>query len=89
MHRNFLCALACATALFAGTAHADSYPSKPVSMIVPYPAGGAADVVARAVAEKLTQSWGQSVIVENRAGRAPPSAPVRWREHRAMATRCS
>ena len=68
MQRNWLCALACATALFAGTAQADSYPSKPVTMVVPYPAGGATDVVARAVAEKLTQGWGQTVIVENRAG---------------------
>lgn len=68
MQRNWLCALACATTLFAGTAVADSYPSKPVTMVVPYPAGGATDVVARAVAEKLTQAWGQSVIVENRAG---------------------
>ena len=68
MQRNWLCALACATTLFAGTAVADSYPSKPVTMVVPYPAGGATDVVARAVAEKLTPAWGQSVIVENRAG---------------------
>lgn len=68
MQRNWLRALACATALIAGSAHADSYPTKPVTMIVPYPAGGATDVVARAVSEKLTQSWGQTVIVENRAG---------------------
>ncbi|MGE8636357.1 MAG: Bug family tripartite tricarboxylate transporter substrate binding protein, partial [Achromobacter piechaudii] len=68
MRRKLLCALACATAVFAGTAQADSYPSKPVSLVVPYPAGGATDVVARAVAEKLTQAWGQTVIVENRAG---------------------
>lgn len=47
---------------------ADSFPSKPVTMVVPYPAGGATDVVARAVAEKLTGAWKQSVIVENRAG---------------------
>lgn len=68
MQCSWLRVLACAMALFAGTAHADSYPSKPVAMVVPYPAGGATDVVARAVAEKLTQSWGQAVIVENRAG---------------------
>jgi len=68
MQCNWLRALACAATLFAATAHADTYPSKPVTMVVPYPAGGATDVVARAVAERLTQSWGQSVIVENRAG---------------------
>jgi len=68
MQCNWLRALVCAATLFAATAHADTYPSKPVTMVVPYPAGGATDVVARAVAERLTQSWGQSVIVENRAG---------------------
>lgn len=68
MRCKWLPALACAAALLSGAAQADSYPAKPVTMIVPYPAGGATDVVARAVAEKLTQSWGKSVIVENRAG---------------------
>ena len=70
-------------------AQAADFPSKPVTMIVPYPAGGATDVVARAVAEKLGGAWRQSVIVENRAGRAPPSAPARWRARPATATRCT
>jgi len=54
--------------LTGAAAHADPYPARPVSMVVPYPAGGATDVVARAVAEQLTQAWKQPVVVENRAG---------------------
>lgn len=61
-------ALACAAMLFSGLANAESFPTKAVAMVVPYPAGGATDIVARAVAEKLSQVWKQSVIVENRAG---------------------
>jgi len=45
-----------------------SYPNKPVRIIVPYPPGGTADIVGRTIAEKLGVIWGQSVIVENRAG---------------------
>lgn len=66
--RTKMRALACAAMLFATGANADSYPTKAVTMVVPYPAGGATDIVARAVAEKLSQGWKQSVVVENRAG---------------------
>ena len=45
-----------------------AYPNKPVRIIVPYPPGGTADIVGRTIAEKLGVIWGQSVIVENRAG---------------------
>jgi tripartite-type tricarboxylate transporter receptor subunit TctC len=44
------------------------YPSKPVQMIVPYTAGGGADVVMRAVAQRLAEAWGKNVVVDNRAG---------------------
>jgi tripartite-type tricarboxylate transporter receptor subunit TctC len=46
----------------------DSYPTKPVKLLVPYPAGGSNDVLARIVADKLQAKWGQPVIVENRSG---------------------
>lgn len=51
----------------AGAAQAD-YPDRPVRLIAPFPAGGLADVLARAVGDELTRSLGQPVIVENRAG---------------------
>ncbi len=56
--------------LAAGTAQAQSYPSKPVRFIVPYPPGGSTDLAARTVAERLTRSLGQQVVVENRGGAA-------------------
>ena len=47
---------------------AQGYPAKPIRVIVPSAAGGGADIVARAVAQKLTESWGQQVVVDNRIG---------------------
>lgn len=54
--------------LVAGAASAQSYPSKPVRLIVGYPAGGAADIVTRVVGQELAKTFGQPVIVENRPG---------------------
>jgi tripartite-type tricarboxylate transporter receptor subunit TctC len=64
--RKFFSALllaACATA-----AHAQSWPAKPVHLIVAYPPGGGIDVMGRQIAEKLTGLWGQPVVVENKPG---------------------
>ncbi len=55
-------------ALAGGVANAQSFPTKPVRLIVPYAAGGAVDAMARAFGQKLGDIWGQTVIVENRAG---------------------
>lgn len=47
---------------------AANFPSKPITIIVPYPAGGTADVLPRIVGQKLSEKWGQPVIIENRSG---------------------
>jgi tripartite-type tricarboxylate transporter receptor subunit TctC len=61
-----LCALIAGFA--AATAHAQDYPAKPVRFVVGFTAGGSNDTVARIIAQKLTENWGQNVIVDNRAG---------------------
>ena len=66
MLKRFVVLAACA--LVAGSVFAQSYPSKPVRMIVGFPPGGGTDVVARVISQKLTEWWGQPVTVENRAG---------------------
>jgi len=57
-------------AVLPSLAHAQSYPNKTIRMIVPFPAGGATDIVARLVAQKLGDAVGQQVIVDNRGGAA-------------------
>ncbi|MEH2488236.1 Bug family tripartite tricarboxylate transporter substrate binding protein [Bradyrhizobium sp. AZCC 2230] len=66
MRRTFLAA--CAAVLFSGVASAQDYPSRPVKIIVPFPAGGSNDIIARIVAQKLTERNGQNFLVENRGG---------------------
>jgi tripartite-type tricarboxylate transporter receptor subunit TctC len=63
-------ALACVSALvlLAWSAHAEDYPTRVVRIVVPYPAGGTADVMPRIIADWLSRKWGQSVIIENRTG---------------------
>jgi tripartite-type tricarboxylate transporter receptor subunit TctC len=67
MRRALIAALLLA---FAAPAFAQPYPQRTVSVIVPYPAGGSVDVVARLIVQKLNESMGASFIVENRAGGA-------------------
>jgi tripartite-type tricarboxylate transporter receptor subunit TctC len=49
-------------------AHAQFYPSTPVQVVVAYPAGGAADLIVRGLASRLTRQWGQQIVIENRGG---------------------
>src|SRR5262245_63956890 len=68
MHRRFACAFAIAAALMAEPASAQSYPNKSVRMVIAFPAGGSIDTLGRIVAAKLSELWGQQVVVENRPG---------------------
>ena len=54
----------------AASAEVDKYPAKPIRLIAPFVPGGGTDITARAIAAKLTERWGQQVIVDNRAGAA-------------------
>lgn len=71
VRRGFLSAvitIALATLVNPQESFAQGYPNKPVKLVVPFVTGGATDIVARLVAQKLSGIWGQSVVVENRAG---------------------
>src|SRR3989442_9765591 len=72
MRRRAFIALAALLPVFCaaggGAAFAQAFPTKPVRLVVPFPPGGPLDAVGRAIADKLTQTWGQSVVVDNRPG---------------------
>ena len=59
-----------ATNAFESPARADGYPDRTVRIIVPFPPGGTADLLPRAVADWLSRKWGQPVVIENRTGAA-------------------
>ena len=60
-------AAACMALACAGAA-AQGYPAKPIRFVIPYPPGGASDVTARIIGAKMTEAWGQQVVIDNRPG---------------------
>jgi tripartite-type tricarboxylate transporter receptor subunit TctC len=70
MHCLHALAWLCALALFLPTtAHAeDAYPTRPIHIVIPFPAGGPSDIAARIIAQRMSEDWGQPVIVDNRPG---------------------
>jgi len=67
-HLMALVGLSMSAVLASASAQAQVYPNKPIKMIVPFPAGGTTDIVARLVAQRMSESMGQPVVVENKGG---------------------
>src|SRR6267378_169893 len=70
MRLSVVCArlMAATLACVAIGGWAQPYPAKPIRIIVPFPAGGTADIMARVVGQKMTETWGQQVVIDNRSG---------------------
>jgi tripartite-type tricarboxylate transporter receptor subunit TctC len=77
-----------AGAVRAGTGGAQVWPAKSVKIVVPFAAGGATDIIARQLAQKLTDAWGQRVWWRTGRARAAISARTRWRSRLRTAIRC-
>jgi tripartite-type tricarboxylate transporter receptor subunit TctC len=67
-HRLRYIAVVCLCALASASAAAQEFPSRTIRIIVPFPAGGPTDILSRIVAQKMSEDWGQPVVVENRPG---------------------
>ncbi len=63
-----MCALLGASLLYASPCAAQNYPAHPLRMVVPFPPGGSTDLVARVVGQKMSESWNQQVVIDNRGG---------------------
>jgi len=68
MKTQFAIALAAVSAGLTLPAFAQEYPTKSIRMVVPFPAGGGSDIVARVLAQRLTATLGQTMVADNRAG---------------------
>jgi tripartite-type tricarboxylate transporter receptor subunit TctC len=63
-----IAALLTALVLAAPAVHAQTYPSQPITLIVPFAAGGSNDIIGRVIGKKLSETWGQPVVIDNRPG---------------------
>lgn len=69
MHTLALSAMAVLACSVSATAHAqDDYPNRPVQMVAPFPAGGTTDLIGRSIGQRLSELWGQSIVLENKGG---------------------
>ena len=68
MFRIIIAILIGALLVVSNSSSAQTYPSKPIHIIVPYPAGGTSDILARTIGQRLSESFSQPVIVENKPG---------------------
>src|SRR6266498_1269309 len=68
MHLPFRCVAAAAGVIVACAAHAQTFPSKPIRVVIPFVAGGSSDIVGRAMASKFQEFLGQPGVVENKPG---------------------
>ena len=66
--RAFLLVVVTLSGAVAPLAHADTFPSRPARLVIPFPPAGSLDIIGREIAQKLSEAWGQSVIVENKPG---------------------
>ena len=77
MHRTLAVALiAAALTALNGVAVAQEYPTKPITLVVPWPAGGSTDIVMRAIADVASKSLGQPIVVDNKAGGSGTVGPA-------------
>jgi tripartite-type tricarboxylate transporter receptor subunit TctC len=72
----------------ATTVHAQPYPSKPVRLVVPFPAGGPTDITARIISPKVSEALGHNLIIDNRGGASSIIARISSPNRRPTATRC-